>query len=69
VVVGPQQDPVRAIIVEAQRAQIDDKRRVFAKYAAELWVLLNCPDEATCDFYAAPFRTSRNGRRYHSQTT
>jgi hypothetical protein len=69
VVVGPQHDPVRAIIVEAQRAKIDDKRRMFAKYAAELWVLLNCPidvivicpDEATCDFYAEPFRTSLPG--------
>jgi hypothetical protein len=69
VIVGPHRDPVRGIIVEAQRSRIEEKRLKFAKYAAELWILLGCPvdvivicpDEATCNFYARPFPTSLPG--------
>jgi hypothetical protein len=69
VVVGSRHNPLRVLAVEAQQAQSEEKRQKLAKYAAELWVMLNCPidvivicpDEATCDYYAAPFRTSLPG--------
>jgi hypothetical protein len=69
VVAGPHHDPVRGIIVEAQQAKLEDKRRKMAKYAAELWVLLGCPvdvvvicpDEATADYYAVPVVTTLPG--------
>ncbi|MGD0559116.1 MAG: hypothetical protein ABSA93_29600 [Streptosporangiaceae bacterium] len=69
VIVGPRRDPVRGIIVEAQQSRNEEKRLKFAKYAAELWILLGCPvdvivicpDEATCNFYAEPFLTSLPG--------
>jgi hypothetical protein len=69
VVAGPHHDPVRGIIVEAQQAKLEDKRRKMAKYAAELWVLLGCPvdvvvicpDEATADYYAVPVLTTLPG--------
>ena len=68
-IAGPHHDPVRGIILEAQRTLAADKRRVFAKYAAELWVLLGCPvdvvvicqDEKTAAFYERPFQTSLPG--------
>jgi hypothetical protein len=66
VVVGPRYAPLLAIIVEVQQERLEDKRRKLAKYAAELWVLLGCPvhvlvicpDEATCDYYSRPLKTS-----------
>lgn len=69
VVVGPRHDPIHAFAIEAQQARIEEKRRKFAKYAAELWVLLDCPidvivicpDKLTSGYYAAPFETSLPG--------
>lgn len=68
-IAGPHHDPVRGIILEAQRAAVEGKRQVFAKYAAQLWALLGCPvdvvvicqDEKTAAFYERPFRTSLPG--------
>lgn len=69
VIAGPHRDPVRGIIVEAQHGQVAEKRQKFAKYAAELWILLGCPvdvlvicpDAVTCDYYSAPVMTTLPG--------
>ena len=43
IVAGPPQDPVRAVIVEAQKSRLNDKRQQWARYAAVLWTFLRCP--------------------------
>jgi len=43
IVAGPARDPVRAIIVEAQKRTLKDKPPQWARYAAQLWTFLRCP--------------------------
>jgi hypothetical protein len=43
VTVGPPQAPVHGIVVEIQQDISDDKRRQLPRYAASLWLLLECP--------------------------
>jgi hypothetical protein len=69
IVVGPKQDPIRAIIVEAQKRTFRDKPPQWARYAAQLWTLLRCPvdvlvicpDAKSAFWYAQPVRTSLPG--------
>ena len=43
IVAGPAHDPVRAVIVEAQKRTLTDKPPQWARYAAQLWTFLRCP--------------------------
>lgn len=43
ILLGPMHDTRRGIIVEIQRDPNDDKRKKFARYAAALWLRLDCP--------------------------
>jgi hypothetical protein len=69
IVVGPRQDPIRAIIVEAQKRTFKDKPPQWARYAAQLWtflrcpvdVLVICPDAKSAFWYAQPVRTNLPG--------
>lgn len=69
IVVGPKQDPVRGIIVEAQKRTYADKPPQWARYAAQLWtflkcpidVLVICPDAKSAFYYARPVPTSLPG--------
>lgn len=69
IVVGPKQDPVRGIIVEAQKRTYSDKPPQWARYAAQLWtflkcpvdVLVICPDAKSAFYYARPVPTSLPG--------
>jgi hypothetical protein len=69
IVVGPKQDPVRGIIVEAQKRTFREKPPQWARYAAQLWtflkcpvdVLVVCPDAKSGFYYAQPVRTSLPG--------
>jgi hypothetical protein len=69
IVVGPKQDPIRGIIVEAQKRTYSDKPPQWARYAAQLWtflkcpvdVLVICPDAKSAFYYAQPVPTSLPG--------
>lgn len=69
IVVGPRHDPVRAIIVEAQKRTFRDKPPQWARYAAQLWtflrcpvdVLVICPDGKSAFYYDRPIPTSLPG--------
>jgi hypothetical protein len=69
IVVGPKLDPVRAIIIEAQKRTFTEKPPQWARYAAQLWtflkcpvdVLVICPDGKSALYYARPFRTTLPG--------
>jgi hypothetical protein len=69
IVAGPKHDPVRAIIVEAQKRTFRDKPPQWARYAAQLWtflrcpvdVLVICPDAKSAFWYAQPVRTNLPG--------
>ena len=69
IVVGPKHDPVRGIIVEAQKRTYRDKPPKWARYAAHLWtflrcpvdVLVICPDAKSVFYYAQPVPTSLPG--------
>ncbi|MGH3280087.1 MAG: hypothetical protein ACRDNW_13250 [Trebonia sp.] len=69
VVVGPRLDPIRAIIIEAQKRTFKDKPLQWARYAAQLWtflrcpvdVLVICPDGKSAFYYARPVPTSLPG--------
>jgi hypothetical protein len=69
IVVGPKQDPIRGIIVEAQKRTFKDKPPQWARYAAQLWtflkcpvdVLVICPDAKSAFYYAQPVPTSLPG--------
>jgi len=69
IVVGPKHDPIRAIIVEAQKRSFKDKPPQWARYAAQLWmflkcpvdVLVICPDGKSAFFYRQPVITSLPG--------
>ena len=69
IVAGPARDPVRAVIVEAQKRTLRDKPPQWARYAAQLWtflrcpvdVLVICPDAKSAFWYARPVPTSLPG--------
>ena len=69
IVAGPARDPVRAVIVEAQKRTLHDKPPQWARYAAQLWtflrcpvdVLVICPDAKSAFWYARPVPTSLPG--------
>jgi hypothetical protein len=69
IVAGPARDPVRAVIVEAQKHTLKDKPPQWARYAAQLWtflrcpvdVLVICPDAKSAFWYARPVPTSLPG--------
>jgi len=69
IVAGPAADPVRAVIIEAQKRALREKPPQWARYAAQLWtflrcpvdVLVICPDAKSAYFYAHPVPTSLPG--------
>jgi hypothetical protein len=69
IVAGPAGDPVRAVIVEAQKRTLTDKPPQWARYAAQLWtflrcpvdVLVICPDAKAAFWYARPVSTTLPG--------
>src|ERR1700750_437804 len=69
IVAGPKHDPVRAVIVEAQKRTFTDKPPQWARYAAQLWTLLRCPvdvlvicpDAKSAFWYPQPVRPSLPG--------
>jgi hypothetical protein len=69
IVAGPARDPVRAVIVEAQKRTLHDKPPQWARYAAQLWtflrcpvdVLVICPDAKSSFWYARPVPTTLPG--------
>jgi hypothetical protein len=69
IVAGSARDPVRAVIVEAQKRTLHDKPPQWARYAAQLWtflrcpvdVLVICPDAKAAFWYARPVPTTLPG--------
>ncbi len=69
IVAGPARDPVRAVIVEAQKRTLHDKPPQWARYAAQLWIFLRCPvdvlvicpDAKSAFSYAHPVPTTLPG--------
>jgi hypothetical protein len=69
IVAGSARDPVRAIIVEAQKRTLSDKPPQWARYAAQLWIFLRCPvdvlvicpDAKSAFWYARPVPTNLPG--------
>jgi hypothetical protein len=66
VVVGPDDEPLRVVIVEVQSEKLASKRRQIPRYAMAAWiwhecpvdVLVICPDEKTAAWYAEPLPTA-----------
>jgi hypothetical protein len=69
IVAGSARDPVRAVIVEAQKRTLRDKPPQWARYAAQLWIFLRCPvdvlvicpDAKSAFWYARPVPTALPG--------
>jgi hypothetical protein len=69
IVAGTARDPVRAVIVEAQKRTLRDKPPQWARYAAQLWIFLRCPvdvlvicpDAKSAFWYAQPVPTALPG--------
>lgn len=69
IVVGPEKDPARAIIVTAQKRTYRDKPPRWARHAAQLWthlrcpvdVLVVCPAAKSAYYYARPVQTTLRG--------
>ena len=69
IVAGTARDPVRAVIVEAQKRTLSDKPLQWARYAAQLWIFLRCPvdvlvicpDAKSAFWYARSFPTTLPG--------
>ena len=69
IVAGDARDPVRAVIVEAQKRTLSDKPPQWARYAAQLWIFLRCPvdvlvicpDAKSAFWYARPVPTTLPG--------
>ena len=69
IVAGNARDPVRAVIVEAQKRTLRDKPPQWARYAAQLWIFLRCPvdvlvicpDAKSAFWYARPVPTTLPG--------
>ncbi|MWA06849.1 hypothetical protein F8568_042205 [Actinomadura sp. LD22] len=66
---GPPQQPFHGLIVEVQQEPSEAKRKQLPRYAASLWLMLNCPvtllcicpDAATAKFFAKPITTELPG--------
>jgi hypothetical protein len=43
ITVGPRQDPILAIIIEVQNGPMTEKRARLPRYAAAVWLRLDCP--------------------------
>jgi hypothetical protein len=43
IIVGPRLSPAYAIIVEIQQQKVEEKRPMWARYAAALWLQVKCP--------------------------
>jgi hypothetical protein len=73
IVAGSARDPVRAVIVEAQKRTFAAKPQQWARYAAQLWIFLRCPvdvlvicpDAKSAFWYARPVPTSLPGYTHH----
>ncbi|GGK71157.1 hypothetical protein Sme01_26840 [Sphaerisporangium melleum] len=69
IVVGPPHDPMHGIVVEIQQEIEDSKRRGLSRYAAALWLRLDCPvtvlvicnDAKVAKWAAEPIVTSLPG--------
>ena len=69
ILAGPEKDPVRAIIVTAQKRTYQDKPPRWACHAAQLWTYLRCPVDVlvicpaakSAFYYARPVRTTLPG--------
>ena len=69
IVAGGAREPVRAVIVEAQKRTLSDKPPQWARYAAQLWIFLRCPvdvlvicpDAKSAFWYARSFPTTLPG--------
>jgi hypothetical protein len=69
IVAGSAHNPVRAVIVEAQKRTFAGKPPQWARYAAQLWIFLRCPvdvlvicpDAKSAFWYARPVPTSLPG--------
>jgi hypothetical protein len=69
IVAGTARDPIRAVIVEAQKRTFAAKPPQWARYAAQLWIFLRCPvdvlvicpDAKSAFWYARPVTTSLPG--------
>jgi hypothetical protein len=48
ITVGPPQEPVHGIVVEVQQKKSGAKRKQLPRYAAQLWLLLDCPVTVLC---------------------
>jgi hypothetical protein len=67
--VGPDREPVHAVIVEVQQRKLPSKLKQLARYAAQLWLMLDCPVTVLCvcpdsdvaAFYAKPIETTLSG--------
>ncbi|GGM95280.1 hypothetical protein GCM10010106_50040 [Thermopolyspora flexuosa] len=67
--IGPRQEPCHAIVLEVQQDLTAGKRNALPRYAAALWlrldcpvtVLVVCPDRTVADGYRAPIRTTLPG--------
>jgi hypothetical protein len=69
IVVGSAREPGHGIIVEVQREKSRAKRRQLPRYAAALWLMLQCPVTVLCvcpdpdvaTWYAEPIETNLSG--------
>ncbi|WP_433176273.1 hypothetical protein [Actinoallomurus sp. CA-150999] len=74
ITVGPRQKPVHGIIVEAQQEKSEGKRRQLPRYAAALWLFLDCPvtvlcvcpDPGVAAYYAESFPTKLPGYTFQA---
>src|SRR4051812_40297982 len=65
ITLGPRQKPVHGIILEFQQEKSEGKRRQLPRYAAALWLFLDCPvtvlcvcpDPGVAAYYAESFAT------------
>ncbi|MFC4532875.1 hypothetical protein [Sphaerisporangium dianthi] len=72
-VLGPPQGPAHAVIVEIQQDRSKDPRQL-ARYAAVLWLMLNCdvsvlvicPDAKAAAHYARPVDSGLTGYRFQA---
>ncbi|GAB3961723.1 hypothetical protein GCM10029978_014650 [Actinoallomurus acanthiterrae] len=69
ITLGPRRKPVHGIIMEAQQEKTESKLRQLPRYAAALWlslecpvtVLCVCPDSGVATYYAEPVATTLSG--------
>jgi hypothetical protein len=69
ITIGPAQSPLHGVVVEVQQRKDAGKRRQLPRYAAALWLMLQCPvtvlcvcpDAGAAAWYAEPQRTKLPG--------